>query len=128
MNLQKILIAFASGVIALVVGWFGGGAARDVWGDQYEVAVGVVEVDAGVPVATASPPPTDPPTEEPTDEATPVDTPGSILCDGAPPEENCDCDLQNGEWTWVCEAPATEEPTATPFPTFGPTPTPLATP
>ena len=129
MNLQKVLIAFASGVIALVVGWFAGGAARGMWGDQYEVAVAVVEVAPGVPVATASPPPTDEPTEEPTEEPTPVDTPGSILCDGPPPDENCDCDLEDGDWEWVCEAPVeTEGPTPTPFPTFGPTPSPIPTP
>jgi hypothetical protein len=104
LNIQRLLIAFASGVIALVVGWFAGGAARDVWGDQYEVGVGVVEVDAGVPVATASPTPE--PTVAETEAATPTEE---------PTEE-------------PTEAPTpTQPPTPPPPPTFTPTPTPFPT-
>lgn len=129
MTPQRVVIAFASGALALVIGWLGGAKARDIWGDQYEVGIGAVDTVAGVPVATASPPPTQAATQKPTPTSTPVDTPGSILCEGAPPDPACDCDLQGGEWVWQC--PLGSSPSlspAEPSPSTSPTVPPILSP
>ena len=125
MKPSTVVAAFAAAVLALVIGWFGGGLVRDAVTPSYDTAIGVVDAAAGVPVETASPTPsasvaTSEP--EPTQSAEPTDEPeptkaDSILCEGAKPDENCDCDLQDGEWVWVCEIPTTTEPTAVPAPT-----------
>ena len=120
MTPRSVIIAFAATVVAVVAGWFGGAAARDVWGDQYETALAVVDAEVGLPVesATPTPTPTSTPSASPTatptssPSAAPQDTPGSILCEGAPPDPSCDCDLQDGEWVWQCELPS---PTPTLF-------------
>lgn len=118
LNPSGVIALFAGAVLLAVIGWFAGGAVRGIVEPSYETAVGVVDAEVGEPVATSSP------TPEPTDEATPTpaeptqtpepeDTPGSIICEGAPPDENCDCELEDGEWVWVCELP-TDEPTPSP--------------
>lgn len=123
MTPRNVVIAFAVTVVAVVAGWFGGAAARDTFGDQYETAIGVVDAQAGIPVESATPTPTltptptqtstPSPTPSPSPSPTPEDTPGSILCEGAPPEPNCNCDLEDGEWVWQCGLP-TASPTFPP--------------
>jgi hypothetical protein len=116
MTPRNVVIAFAASVIAVVAGWFAGVAARDVWGDQYETAIGVVDTQAGIPVGSATPTPTPltTPTPSPTQSPSPspsaspspsptpllTDAPG--FCDGPPPAPGCDCDLQDGDWVWQC--------------------------
>jgi hypothetical protein len=123
MNLTRILATFAAAVLAAVVGWFGGGVMRDALAPPYESAIAVVNAEVGVPVATASPSPSATASTTPTPSASetpePEKTEGSVICEGAPPGEGCDCDLQDGEWVWVCEIPATSSvgpasPSATP--------------
>jgi hypothetical protein len=120
---RNVVIAFAATVVAVVVGWFGGAAARDTWGDQYETAIAVVDAQAGIPVESPTPTPTPTQTETPTPSASPTpsptltptptltDDPG--FCDGPPPQAGCDCDLQDGEWVWQCGLP-TASPTLPP--------------
>ena len=121
-NPRDLVIAFAAAVLALVIGWFAGGAARDVFGDQYETAIGLVETGPGAIVATPSPTPeatqtpdeTDEPsptaeeTEEPTPTPAETDDPG--FCDGSQPAPGCECDLEGGDWVWVCPVEPTQEP------------------
>jgi hypothetical protein len=110
-----VVITFAAAVAAVVAGFLGGGFVRGVVGSQHEVAVGVVDAQAGVPIATSSP------TVEPT--SAPITTPASpdpfaspsVLpetspspdgsfepCPGTPPREGCTCRERRRNSRWVC--------------------------
>jgi hypothetical protein len=122
MNLSKVVAVFAASVLAAVVGWFGGGMLRDALAPSYETALGVVDAEVGAPVETASPTPSSTAVPSPTSSQSPSPTPeeteASLFCEGDPPADDCDCDLQNGEWVWVCELPTTDEPSPVVSPTL----------
>ena len=119
MTPRTLVIAFAASVIAVVAGWFGGAAARDVWGDQYETAIGVVNANPGIPIESATPTPTPTPAETPTPTPTsspspsptltPLLTDGRGFCSGPPPQAGCECELEDGDWVWRCELPSPTE-------------------
>lgn len=70
-----VVIAFLSAVAAAVIGWAGGNFVHQLTGDDYEVAVGAVDTEAGFTVESPSPEPTEEPTEEPTPSPTEAPTP-----------------------------------------------------
>lgn len=109
MTPRDVVVAFSAAVVAVVIGWFGGVLARDTIGAQPEVAVGVVDAEAGVPVTSSSPTPA--PTQEPATEepsapptievtATPVTSVGP--CPGTPPDDDCTCKERKRNSRWVC--------------------------
>ena len=111
MNPRSVVVTFSAAVVAVVVGWFAGALARDTIGAQPEVAIGVVDAEAGVPVTSSSPTPA--PTQAPVSE-TPSETPtASALqtptpaveqgpCPGTPPDDNCVCKERKRNSRWVC--------------------------
>lgn len=115
MNPRVIIVTFLAAVAAVVAGFFGGGIARELVRAEPEVAIGVVDAEAGVAVATSSPPPTAtlPPVEtaEPAESVfeespTPVPTPSAEAslepCPGTPPREGCECRERRRNSRWVC--------------------------
>jgi hypothetical protein len=124
MKLSGIIATFAAAVLAAVIGWFGGDLIRGAIEPSYETALGVVDAEVGAPVATASPTPSAQasatPESSPTETPEPEETEGSIICEGPPPAQGCDCDLEDGEWVWRCPLETTAEPVAT----LSPAPTP----
>lgn len=113
MNLRSVVITFSAAVVAVVVGWFAGAVARDTIGAQPEVAIGVVDAEAGVPVTSSSPTPapTEPPvTAEPSESPTATErtpTPAASLgpCPGTPPDDDCECRERKRNSRWVCPLP-----------------------
>jgi hypothetical protein len=117
MGPRIVVLTFISAVAAVVAGFIGGGLVRDAVGSGHEVAVGVVDAQAGVPIATSSPT-TEPTSPEPvtSPEATvdPFASP-SVLpsatpspdgklepCPGTPPREGCTCRERRRNSRWVC--------------------------
>jgi hypothetical protein len=100
MTPQAAVATFFAAVAALVVGWLGGAAIHDAVGGGYDVAVGVVDTAAGVPVISPTPTP-EPTTAPPTESATPTPT--------TEPTES--------PTPFPTETP-TPSPAVTPFPTF----------
>ena len=110
-----VVITFVSAVAAIVAGFIGGGLVREAVGSSHEVAVGVVDAQTGVPIATSSPTP-EPVSAEPVGSpeltvdpsASPSVTPsaspnGSFEpCPGTPPREGCTCRERKRNSRWVC--------------------------
>lgn len=111
MSPRGVVITFTAAVLAVVVGWLGGALARDVIGSEPEVAIGVVDAEAGVPVTSASPTPAATtaapvtPSETATVAPSPtVATPAASLgpCPGTPPRDGCECRQRGRNARWVC--------------------------
>lgn len=110
MNPRSVVITFSAAVVAVVVGWFGGAIARDTIAAQPEVAIGVVDAEAGVVVASSSPtpaateaPPSEMPTESPVvTELTPTAAASFGPCPGTPPDDDCECKERKRNSRWVC--------------------------
>jgi hypothetical protein len=113
MGPRAVVLTFISAVAAVAAGFIGGGLVREVVGSEHEVAVGVVDAQAGVPIATSSPTPV--PTTaapisspDPTDELFESPTPspsadGSLEpCPGTPPRDGCECRERRRNSRWVC--------------------------
>ncbi len=113
MGPRTVILTFISAVAAVVAGFIGGGVVREVVGSDHEVAVGVVDAQAGAPIATASPTsaptsavptsspgPTDGLFESPSPSPTPE---GSFEpCPGTPPRDGCECRERRKNSRWVC--------------------------
>ena len=110
-----VVITFVSAVTAVVAGFIGGGLVRDAVGTDHEVAVGVVDAQAGAPIATSTPQPLTPePTGSPGTTVDPFVSPsvmpsaspspdGSFEpCPGTPPREGCTCRERKRNSRWVC--------------------------
>jgi len=111
MSGRRISLIFVGVVVAAVVGWLVGAQLRNALSGRYDVAVSVV--GEGAELATPTPAPdslsTSPsaspePTEEPR-----RTRPPSVICEGEPPGENCECDLKDREFQWVCPIPGDQE-------------------
>ncbi len=113
MSGRRISLIFAGVVVAAVVGWLVGAQLRDALSGRYDVAVSVVGEGAelATPTPAAVSPETSPsvsPESSPTREPRRT-RPPSVICEGEPPGENCDCDLKDGEFQWVCPIPGDQE-------------------
>jgi hypothetical protein len=112
MSGRRISLIFAGVVVAAVVGWIVGSQLRDALSSRYDVAVSVV--GEGAELATPTPATVSPETspsvspEAPTQEPRRT-RPPSVICDGEPPSDNCDCDLKDGDFQWVCPIPDDQE-------------------
>lgn len=110
MSGRRISLIFAGVIVAAVVGWLVGAQLRDALSGRYDVAVSVVGEGAELATPTpavsssTSPSPSPTPTEEPR-----RTRPPSVICEGEPPAENCDCDLKDREFQWVCPIPGDQE-------------------
>ena len=90
MSPRVVVLTFISAVAAVVAGFIGGGLVHEVVGSGHEVAVGVVDAQAGAPIATSSPTPTPSPD-------------GSFEpCPGTPPRDGCECRERRKNSRWVC--------------------------
>lgn len=110
MNPRSVVVTFSAAVVAVVIGWFGGALARDTIGAQPDVAIGVVDAEAGVPVTSTSPTPaptqapvSELPTEMPTASVfTPTPAASVGPCPGTPPNDDCECRERKRNSRWVC--------------------------
>jgi hypothetical protein len=113
MGPRTVVVTFLAAVAAVVAGFIGGGLVREVAGSGHEVAVGVVDAQAGVPIATSSPTPAPTSAEPfaspgPTDELFASPTPtatidsGNEPCPGTPPRDGCTCRERKKNSRWVC--------------------------
>ncbi len=108
MSGRRISLIFVGVVVAAVVGWLVGSQLRDALSGRYDVAVSVV--GEGAELATPTPPPEESVSPSVSPSATPTDEPRrtrppSVICEGEPPGDNCDCDLKDGDFQWVCPIP-----------------------
>ena len=109
MSGRRISLIFVGVVVAAVVGWLVGAQLRDGLSGRYDVAVSVVgegaELATPTPAASATTSPSGSPEASPTEEPRRT-RPPSVICEGEPPGENCQCDLKDREFQWVCPVPA----------------------
>jgi hypothetical protein len=115
MTPRIVVLTFVAAVAAVVAGFIGGGIVREVTGSGHDVAVGVVDAQAGVPIATSSPT-LEPVTPEPTTppELSPEPVPSALPsasaspdgrfepCPGTPPRDGCTCRERKKNSRWVC--------------------------
>jgi hypothetical protein len=106
-----VVLTFFAAVAAVVAGYIGGGLLHDAVGSGHDVAIGVVDAQAGAPVATASPtaaPATSAPVESvtPSPELLPSASPSPEAsygpCPGTPPRDGCECRERKKNSRWVC--------------------------
>ena len=115
MGPRTVVITFVSTVAAVVAGFLIGGLVREVAGSRHEVAVGVVDAQAGAPIATSSPtagPESAEPIESPEESADPFaslmpsasPSPDGAMepCPGTPPRDGCECRERKRNSRWVC--------------------------
>jgi hypothetical protein len=113
MGPRTVVLTFLSAVAAVIAGFLGGGLVHELVGADHEVAVGVVDAEAGAPISTSSPTPAPTsaaPIESPqlSDELTPLPsgspTPDASVgpCPGAPPRDGCECRKRRKNSRWVC--------------------------
>lgn len=110
MGPRAVVLTSVAAVAAVVAGFIGGGIVREVIGGDHEVAIGVVDAQAGAPIVTSTPTPspTLPPIESaaPTDLASPSPSPTADAsvgpCPGTPPREGCTCRERKKNSRWVC--------------------------
>jgi hypothetical protein len=113
MSPRVVVLTFISAVAAVVAGFIGGGLVHEVVGSGHEVAVGVVDAQAGAPIATSSPTPapttaapidSPDPTDELLESPTPTPSPDGSFepCPGTPPRDGCECRERRKNSRWVC--------------------------